>query len=57
MITKLETGIPQISEAGAPTGKSSNTLLYVVLGLGLLYLGYKFVYLPAKQKKENESAQ
>jgi hypothetical protein len=57
MITKLETGVPQITGDVASTGKSSNTLLYVVLGLGLIYLGYKFVYLPSQQKKENESAQ
>lgn len=56
MITKIETGAPQVSAPGVSAGKSSNTMLYVLLGLGLLYLGYKFVYLPSKQKKENESA-
>ena len=52
MITKFET--PAISTNLPQTGKSSNTLLYVVLGIGLIYLGYKFVYLPSKEKKENE---
>lgn len=56
MITKLETGLPDLGGQGTGTATSgkSNTLLYVVLAAGLLYLGYKFVYLPSKEKKENE---
>jgi hypothetical protein len=54
MITKLETGAPDLGGQGASTGKGNNTLIYFVIGLGLLYLGYKFVYLPSKQKKEDE---
>jgi hypothetical protein len=55
MITKLETGPTDLGGQVTSTGKS-NTLLYIVLGIGILYLGYKFVYLPSKEKKENEGA-
>jgi hypothetical protein len=54
MITKLETGTPDLGGQSSSTGKGGNTLIYVAIGLGLLYLGYKFVYLPSKEKKENE---
>jgi len=54
MITKLETGVPGSVGQGTSTGGGNNTLIYFIVGLGLLYLGYKFVYLPSKEKKENE---
>jgi len=39
----------------APTAKGgSNTLLYVVIGAVVLYLGYKYVIKPAMDKKKAE---
>lgn len=33
---------------------SSNTILYII-GLGIVsYLGYRYVYLPYKERKQNE---
>jgi hypothetical protein len=52
MITKFES--TAITPDVPSTEKSNNTLIYIVLGLGLIYLGYKYVYLPSKEKKENE---
>jgi hypothetical protein len=54
MITRLETSLPDMGGQGTATTGKSNTLLYIVIGIGILYLGYKFVYLPSKEKKENE---
>jgi hypothetical protein len=48
MITKFQT----TSVASAP--KSNNTLLYIVLGAGLLYVAYKFVIKPQMEKNKQE---
>ena len=49
MITKFNT--PTISTpATAPSGKSSNTLLYVLIGGVLLYLGWKYFIKPKQEK-------
>lgn len=49
MITKFST--PAISTpATAPSGKSSNTLLYVLIGGVLLYLGWKYLIKPKQDK-------
>ncbi len=49
MITKFNT--PSVSiPATAPSGKSSNTLIYVLIGGVLLYLGWKYLIKPKQEK-------
>ena len=54
MITKFDTSA--VAPTQATGGKSSNTLLYVLIGAVVLYLGYKYVLKPQMEKnKEQEN--
>lgn len=55
MITKFETSG---NAGGSATAKGgSNTLLYILAGAVILYLGYKYVIKPAmEEKKKAEEA-
>lgn len=51
MITKFNTttiGNPSTS------GKSSNTLVYVIIGAVALYLGYRYVIKPQMEKEQKQ---
>jgi hypothetical protein len=55
MIAKFQSEIP----AGTPVasnGKSNMIITLAVLGL-IAYLGYKYVYLPSKEKKPENDGQ
>lgn len=53
MITKFNT--PAISvPANVTSGKSSNTLLYVLIGGALVYLGWKYLIKPKQEEKANK---
>lgn len=57
MIAKFETMgiVPQMGTPNTSNGGSSKTIIsLVVVGL-IAYLGYKYVYLPAQQKKQLEN--
>jgi uncharacterized membrane-anchored protein len=53
MITKFDTGAGAGAGAAA-TGKSDNTLLYVLIGGVAIFCLYKFVYVPYMEKKKAE---
>jgi|LakMenEpi03Aug12_release.lakeMendotaPanAssembly.Ray.scaffolds.fasta_scaffold1510056_2 hypothetical protein len=53
MIAKFQSEIPAGTSA-SPNGKSNMIITLAVIGL-IAYLGYKYVYLPSKEKKpEND---
>jgi hypothetical protein len=51
MITKFNT-----TSIGSPSagGKSSNTLIYILVGAVALYLGYKYVIQPQMEKEQKQ---
>jgi len=57
-ITKFNTSAPAVAPATSPEGGKSKTMNYVLGAIvvgGLLFLGYKYVYLPAQaRKRQNE---
>lgn len=52
MITKFNT--TTISTPSA-SGKSSNTMIYIIVGAVALYLGYKYVIKPQMEKEKNST--
>ena len=51
-IAKFETG--SVSSTGSKSGGGSNTL-FILIGLGLVaYFGYKYWYIPKKEKEKNK---
>ena len=58
-IAKFETGGLETQGTTQNTGGGSSKMLFIIIGLGIAaYLGYKYVYLPSKQKKqENDDRQ
>ena len=51
MITKFNTTTIGSPSAG---GKSSNTLIYIIIGAVAIYLGYKYVIKPQTEKEQNQ---
>ena len=51
MITKFNTSSVGSTSA---SGKSSNTLVYILVGAVALYLGYKYVIQPQMEKEKNK---
>jgi hypothetical protein len=51
MITKFNT-----TSIGSPSagGKSSNTLIYILVGAVALYLGYKYVIQPQMEREQKQ---
>lgn len=49
MITNFNT-----PSASASTGKGSNTLVYLIIGAVVLYLGYRYIIKPEMDKKKQE---
>jgi predicted negative regulator of RcsB-dependent stress response len=56
MIAKFETmNVPQMGNSSASNGGGSKTLITLIV-FGLIgYLGYRYVYLPSQQKKQEEN--
>ena len=56
MITKFDTtgGAPATATV---TGGGKNTVLYVIVGLAVVYLGYRFIIKPQMDKKKQQQAQ
>lgn len=52
MITKFDTSA--VAPTQATGGKSSNTLIYVLLGGVVLYLAYRYVLKPQMDKNKEE---
>ena len=50
MITEFNTSTP-----GSTVKKGSSNTIILLIGLGIVwYLGYRYVYLPYKERKQNE---
>lgn len=48
--------ITQFNTSPAPTSKGSNTLVYLIIGAVVLYLGYKYVIKPEMDKRKAEQS-
>lgn len=55
MITTFDTAIIPATIPSTGSGKGSNALLWVVGIAAVAFIGYKFVYLPMKARKEAEA--
>lgn len=54
MVTKINTPPLQATGGNSSSGSSSNSLIYILVGAVVLYLGYKYVIKPSLEKKEAE---
>jgi hypothetical protein len=58
MIAKFETTgvVPDLGTPNASNGGGSSKLLVTLAVIGLIgYLGYKYVYIPSQEKKQEEN--
>jgi hypothetical protein len=47
-------GAPNVSASPSSGGSSTKTILIAALLIGAAYLGYKYWYLPKKEKDDNK---